>query len=292
VISFIRSDYYSALADYGFLHKTAWEQSKNKKDLDESVIDGVEVKESDIHGEGLFAVKSYQKGDFICMAREGSKRTIAGRYSNHSPYNNAVMAIVEEGFILIAVNDISPGEEITTNYRLTLALQVKPARDLLPLDDRQNLRGSDSAAYDLLFNQDHVNCLSLRDRVLAFEYVLSGLPQTEIPVVHEFIDGLYRREITFKAGTLATGRIHKEDHMDVMLSGVMYVADEDGFKCLKGPCTLTSRAGKKKAGYALTDVVWTTYHPTKSKTVEDVEQELFMEDFDEITGEIATEEAA
>ena len=299
--AFIRSDYFSALADYGISHATAWSQSCNQEDMDSSDIDGVSVRESRIHSLGLFAEKDYRKGEVVCVARRGGTRTLGGRYSNHSPFANGAMRVNGLDFELVAIADIACGEEITTNYKDSLALSIK-RRELSACDysmsvkdgapslvvapqDRQCLEGSDAAAYDLLFNEDHINCLSLRDRVLAFEYVLEQLPQRAIPTRHEFIEGLYRREITFPKGTLATGKIHPKDHMDVMLSGEMMVATEDGFKHLKAPCTLISRAGNKKAGYALTDVVWTTYHPTQATTVEEVEKELFIDDFDEIEHE-------
>mgnify|MGYP003646913238 CR=1 FL=1 len=299
--AFVRSSYLSVLADYGISHAAAWEQSCNTTDLDGSPIEGLSIKESPIHGSGLFADKSYESGAVICRARTGGMRTLAGRYSNHSPFANAQMRLTDEDVELVSVCPISEGEEITTDYGKTLSLSLERPQasscdysmtvtngtasiEIAP-QDRGCMSGHDAAAYDLLFNEDHINCLSLRDRVLAFEYVLEGLPQIDIPVKHEFIKGLYRREVTFPKGMLATGKIHPEDHMDVMLSGEMIVASEDGFKRLKGPCTLTSRAGHKKAGYAITEVVWATYHPTSATTVEAVEKELTIDDFDEIAGE-------
>lgn len=292
-LSIIRSDYYSALADYGISHQKAQEQTKNHDDLIADNIDNIFVRKSIIDGVGLFSGDDFKNGDFICVAKLGEKRTIAGRYTNHSPNPNAVFAFADGDIILIAISDINIDDEITINYRAALSLQISrpdlvgnlvSLNENIALSDKKRcfLFGPDAAAYDLLFNEDHINNLSIRERVLAFENVLSKLPQTHIEPTHEFIDGLYRREITFKKGTLATGKIHKNDHMDVILSGEMLIATDDGFEHIKGPCFRTSIAGKKKAGYALTDVVWATYHPTNSKTVEDVEKELFINDFEEI----------
>ena len=299
--AFVRSSYLSVLADYGISHATAWKQSCDVTDFDDSPIEGLSVKESSIHGAGLFADKPYESGAVICCARAGGMRSVAGRYSNHSPFANARMRLAGEDVELVSVRSIAEGEEITTNYGKTLSLSLKRPEPSgcdysmtitngtasldISLQDRGCMSGHDAAAYDLLFNEDHINCLSLRDRVLAFEHVLEGLPQIDIPVKHEFIKGLYRREVTFPKGMLATGKIHPEDHMDVMLSGEMIVASKDGFKHLKAPCSLTSRAGHKKAGYAITEVVWATYHPTSATTVEAVEKELTIDDFDEIAGE-------
>ncbi len=291
-LAVIRSDYYSALADFGISHQEAQRQTEDHSDLIDSTLPGVEVGDSEIHGRGLFARTDFPRGSFICIARKGISRTLAGRYTNHAPCANAVFSFVENDIILVALDDIAAGDEIAVDYRQALALQINQpgAKDMLAPNgeialsntDRLHLSGTDAAVYDLLFNSDHANNLTVRERVLAFERVLASLPQEHIEPNHEFIDGLYRREITFKAGTMATGRIHRDDHMDVVLSGEMVVATEGGFEHIKGPCFRTSRAGRKKAGYALTDVVWATYHPTDCTTVDAVEKELFTEEFEDI----------
>lgn len=300
-LSIIKSDYFSALADYGIRHEDALRQTEDHADLIDKKLDGVSVKSSEVSGNGLFAEEDFKKDSLICIARLADKRTIAGRYINHSPYNNAVFLFSGDNIGLVAIRDIELGEEFTVNYRNSISLQLQQPeaidnlvasnKDISTLvTGRCFLTGVDAAAYDLLLNEDHQH-LSIRERVLAFEHVLMQLPQIEIEPRHEFIEGLYKREITFKKGTLATGKIHRADHMDVMLSGEMIVASENGYKHLKGPCFMTSTAGKKKAGYALTDVIWATYHPTKCTTIETVEAELFIDDFEDILVEYATKEA-
>lgn len=301
-LSVIRSDYYSALADFGISHQRAVEQSNDTSDLMPEELPGVSVAKSVIDGLGLFAFDSFESGDFICVGRVAEKRTLAGRYTNHSTNPNAVFSFADGDIILIAVEDIPTGEEITVDYRMALALQiVKPdivtalvvldTTSISKLSKRGALKGVDAAAYDLLFNEDHANNLTVRERVLAFENVLVKLPQAHIEPTHEFIDGLYRREITIKKGTLATGKIHKDDHMDVILSGEMLVVSDGGFSHIKGPCCKTSIAGQKKAGYALTDCTWVTFHPTDAKTVEEVEAELFIDEYDELNAEYKVVEA-
>jgi len=126
-------------------------------------------------------------------------------------------------------------------------------------------------AEDVFFPCDIMGAVPLRDRVGALEAVLLTLEQAEMPVKHEFVDGLYRRELTFPAGTLATGAIHKTDHMDVLLSGEMIVVTDDGLKTLKAPLSMISRAGVKKVGYAVTEVTWATYHPNPDN-ITDIEK--------------------
>lgn len=289
----VRFDYFSALGDYGICHKDAQAQTTDHSDLIDKPLEGVEVKPSEIHGDGLFSTKAIEPHSLVCIARLGDKRTIAGRYTNHSPNPNAAFLFSGDNIGLVSLQDIEPGDELLVNYRDALSLQLKKPEKIntLVVDNRSIstlvtgrcfLCGLDASAYDLLFSEDHAGFLSSRERVLAFEEILKPLPQLEMEPKHEFIDGLYRREVTFPKGTLATGKIHPHDHMDVMLSGEMIVVSDDGFKHLKGPCFMTSRAGKKKAGYTLTDVVWATYHPTKCTTVEEVEKEIFVDEFLEI----------
>lgn len=129
--------------------------------------------------------------------------------------------------------------------------------------------------------------LSLRERIGIFEALAKSVPQIDIPVKHKFIEGLYRREVTFPKGFLGTGKIHLKSHMDEMITGEMLVVTENGVVHLKAPCSLITVPGKKKFGYALTEVTWVTFHPTSCTTVEAVEAEIMCSDWEdyEIEGE-------
>lgn len=80
----------------------------------------IEVRESPVHGLGLFAKQLFKAGDHIAPARICGYRTEAGRYSNHSCFPNAVMQAVGKNIALIASQDINAGEEILTDYVHTL----------------------------------------------------------------------------------------------------------------------------------------------------------------------------
>lgn len=129
--------------------------------------------------------------------------------------------------------------------------------------------------------------LSLRERIDIFERLAKLEPQIDIPVKHKFIEGLYRREVTFPKGFLGTGKIHLKSHMDEMITGEMLVVTDNGVAHLKAPCSLTTVPGKKKFGYALTEVTWVTFHPTSCTTVEAVEAEIMCSNWEdyEIEGE-------
>ncbi len=119
---------------------------------------------------------------------------------------------------------------------------------------------------------------SYANRVYKFEKYLKQFPQIDMNPSHEFIDGMCKREVIFEEGTLATGKVHIKDHMDVMLEGEMLVATEDGFKHLIAPCTMITKAGTKKAGIALKRTRWISYHPTNAKSGEELEAEIVCDD--------------
>jgi|TARA_R110000782_G_C14810817_1_gene412739 hypothetical protein len=84
-------------------------------------------------------------------------------------------------------------------------------------------------------------------------------PQVDIPVIHRYAGGIYAREITIPAGTILTGRIYKEDHFDVMVSGDITVSSDDGRKRMEGFNIFPGVRGKKRAGIAHEDTRWITF---------------------------------
>lgn len=107
---------------YGFTPERMHEISVDESTLDAAPIDGVEVKDSAIHGHGLFATKDFAPREIICPARKDDKRTLAGRYSNHSPTPNCNIECVDGAYMLVALREIEADEELTTDYGETLAV--------------------------------------------------------------------------------------------------------------------------------------------------------------------------
>lgn len=101
--------------------------SENTADMIEMPDDyayNVCIGQSEIEGDGLFAMQDYKPGEHICPARIDGMRTAAGRYSNHSAHANGKMLLLDNGdMALIAIEPIAKGSEITTNYGDTLKSQ-------------------------------------------------------------------------------------------------------------------------------------------------------------------------
>lgn len=103
------------------------------------------------------------------------------------------------------------------------------------------------------------------------------------PLKHSFTDGIYVREIFIPAGTYIVGKIHKHEHPNFLLSGEVDVVTEEGSVRLKGPMSMISPAGTKRALHAITDLVWTTIHhnPTNTQDMEKLEKIVIADSYEE-----------
>tara|TARA_R100000234_G_C4955383_1_gene159274 strand:- start:463 stop:858 length:396 start_codon:yes stop_codon:yes gene_type:complete len=76
-------------------------------------------KKSSIHGYGVFALNNIKKEDVIGVGSIDNKyKTILGRFTNHSDFNNAMFYYLKNNdIVMIATKDISKDTEILINYR-------------------------------------------------------------------------------------------------------------------------------------------------------------------------------
>lgn len=96
--------------------------------------------------------------------------------------------------------------------------------------------------------------------ILRWEETARKLPQAECPITNDFCHGLYARTMDIPAGTLLTGAIHKDESFFVVRAGEIILTTPDG-PVRVGPGYMgITKAGSKRAGLALTDVVFTTFH--------------------------------
>lgn len=77
----------------------------------------VELRDSPIHGQGLFALRDFALGEVICPGRLDGKRTPAGRFINHSTQPNAEPVKAGDDIHARALRALVAGEEILINYR-------------------------------------------------------------------------------------------------------------------------------------------------------------------------------
>lgn len=127
-------DFKQVVAMLGYTEEQVRQVSVNDTDMTELPHGSYKIKvaNSGIEGKGLFATSDIIAGEIIAPARISGKRTIAGRYTNHSKSPNAEMIALENGDInLVATKEIIgchgglDGEEITIDYKKTHALTLK-----------------------------------------------------------------------------------------------------------------------------------------------------------------------
>lgn len=103
------------------------------------------------------------------------------------------------------------------------------------------------------------------------ESMMLAMPQAHSGVDHIFSPGLYIRQVTLKAGTIAIGHHQKTRHLNVMLSGRALMVEPDGSRVERcAPLVYVSEPGRK-VGYIYEDVVWLNIYPTDETDIDKLE---------------------
>ncbi len=82
---------------------------------------------SAIHGLGVFATVDIRAGDTLGPCRLGLRKTILGRYINHSPRPNVAFQINGDGMDAVALEAIRSDAELTVDYRQSYNLALRLA---------------------------------------------------------------------------------------------------------------------------------------------------------------------
>jgi len=65
------------------------------------------------------------------------------------------------------------------------------------------------------------------------EAELLKLPQVDMPVDHDFCNGLYARTMHIPAGTILTGAVHREESFFLVRKGELIVSTDNGPRTLR-----------------------------------------------------------
>lgn len=100
------------------------EAINKKKNPNNMIIKNFKIKDSDIHGKGVFASKKINKGEHINVAlyrvqgdNDWHDTTEFGAHLNHSYKPNARTRYEGDLYRTYAISDIEPDDEITVDYR-------------------------------------------------------------------------------------------------------------------------------------------------------------------------------
>jgi hypothetical protein len=121
----------------------------------------------------------------------------------------------------------------------------------------------------------------VRQGVTDLAEVLKSLPQEELPVQHDFLDGVYMRTVFMKKDTIIIGKIHKQEHVAIISKGSATVLTEHGVQEITAPYIFKSPPGARRALRIHEDMVWTTVHRSDHKDLESLEEQLIAKDFDD-----------
>jgi hypothetical protein len=96
-------------------------------------------------------------------------------------------------------------------------------------------------------------------------------PQVDCPVIHRFAPGLYIREVSIPAGTMAVGHFQKKEHLNIMLKGKVDIINDNGeVETLTAPLSFVGQPGRK-IGHIREDMVWQNIYATEETDVEKLE---------------------
>ena len=115
--------------------------------------------------------------------------------------------------------------------------------------------------------------LAINGDVNTLKVAMLAHEQVELPTRHYFHGGLYCREVWQPAGALVVGKVHKREHLYMLVFGTLLIGGENR-KTVTGPSVIKSDPGTQRAIYAMTDALYMTFHRTDATNVADAEAEL------------------
>lgn len=114
-------------------------------------------------------------------------------------------------------------------------------------------------------------------KIRELEAEIAKLPPADLSETHHFAHGIYGRELFIPAGTVLTGKIHRDSTLNILLQGRIRVTSEDGtVREMNAPSVFVSPPGCKKVGFAITDTRWLNVHPTKLTDLAAIEAKFIV----------------
>jgi len=118
---------------------------------------------------------------------------------------------------------------------------------------------------------------SMHQRIDAIEAALERGETLDLPLRHYFSHKVYAREMLIPAGCVVTGKIHKYESLNILLSGELSVLMADGVKRVKAPLVLVAPAGTRRVAFAHEDSVWLTVHGTEERDLDKIEEQFIAQ---------------
>jgi hypothetical protein len=120
-----------------------------------------------------------------------------------------------------------------------------------------------------------------RESIEALQKAVGKLPQIPLNTGHFFCNGMYIRVLLIPKDAVIVGKIHKQEHFFMVISGDITIA-RDGAKVrfIGTSCPLACLPGVKRAGWAHADTLVMTVHRVEGTNIADIEDEISYPDPD------------
>ena len=109
-------------------------------------------------------------------------------------------------------------------------------------------------------------------KILALQEEVAKLPQIEFKPSHYFAPGMYVRELVIEKDSLVIGKIHRHEHVVMLMKGDATVYTQDKCERIKGPKIWISPAGVKRVVYAHKECTFATVHATNETDLDKIEE--------------------
>ena len=98
------------------------------------------------------------------------------------------------------------------------------------------------------------------------------------PLEHIFSGGVYIRQMTAPAGSLAIGKRHRYETCNMILKGEVsvYMGEDEPPKRVKAPFLFTSKPMTKKLCYFHEETIFVNIHPTSETDLEKIESHFVI----------------
>jgi hypothetical protein len=116
--------------------------------------------------------------------------------------------------------------------------------------------------------------LIMKDKIQALKEAVSSLPQEQIPTQHFLFNGIYIRQTFISRGIFFVGRVHKVDHVFMVLKGSAEVTVDEQIHKLVSGMTLLCTPGTRRAGITLEDTVFAGVYRTDKTDIKDIQEEI------------------
>ena len=125
-----------------------------------------------------------------------------------------------------------------------------------------------------------------RESILTLEDAMKSHPgnfdANVLPVIHHFAPGVYVREFHLPAGIAVTGKIHKHQHVAMLIKGKAALSSEfDAPQIMEAPYIWISQPGVKRVVMGIEDAIFVTVHPTELTDLEQIENEVIAKSYEE-----------